>query len=146
MCFNKAMDTIAALKPTPETTKYSSSELQRLHAACSLLVAKMTNGLPELYKMLLIEGHSKRGTESVLANALHPMADNDNGGLKYISPELVANIRDCKYGLGWDTLYQNCHRGLSPFAVPHMSLCHPTGAASGAKPPRASLEHHNRRH
>ncbi len=30
----------------------------------------------------------------------------------------------CKYGLGWDTSYRNCHRGFSPFAVPHMSLRH----------------------
>jgi hypothetical protein len=81
MCFDKAMDTIVALKPTPKAKKYSSSELQRLRAACSLSVAEMANGLPELYKMLLIEGRSKRGTESVLANALRPTADNDNPGL-----------------------------------------------------------------
>jgi hypothetical protein len=123
-CFNKAMETIAALKPTAETKKYSVAELQRLRAACSLSVAEMATGLPELYRSLLTEGRSKRGTEAVLANALRPTADNDDPGLIYISPELVADIRDCKYGLGWDTSYRNCHRGISPFAVPHMSLRH----------------------
>jgi hypothetical protein len=123
-CFNKAMDTIAALKPTAETKKYSVAELQRLRAACSLSVAEMATSLPELYQSLLTEGRSKRGTEAVLANALRPTADNGDPGLIYISPELVADIKDCKYGLGWDTSYRNCHRGISPFAVPHMSLQH----------------------
>jgi hypothetical protein len=62
MCFDKVMDMIVALKPMPEAKKYSSSKLQQLCAACSLLVSKMATGLPELYKMMLIEGHSKRGT------------------------------------------------------------------------------------
>jgi hypothetical protein len=124
MCFDKVMETIAALKPTAETKKYSTAEMQRLRAACSLSVAEMANGLPDLYQSLLTEGRSKRGTEAVLANVLRPTADNDDPGLIYISPELVADIRDCKYGLGWDTSYRNCHRGLSPFAVPHMSLKH----------------------
>jgi hypothetical protein len=124
MCFDKAMETIAALKPSAETKKYTIAELQRLRAACSLLVAEMTTDLPDLYRSLLTEGRSKRGTEAVLANALRATADNDDPGLIYVSPELVADIRDCKYGLGWDTSYRNCHRGLSPFAVPHMSLKH----------------------
>ena len=46
-CFDKAMDTIAALKPTAETKKYSVAALQRLRAACSLSVAEMTTSLPE---------------------------------------------------------------------------------------------------
>jgi regulator of sigma D len=115
MCFDKAMDMIAALKPTPEAKKYSSSKLQRLRATCSLLVSEMANGLLELYKMLLIEGHSKRGTKSVLANALHPTAENDNPGLIYISPELVGNIRDCKYGL--DGTH---HTGIAIVAFPRL--------------------------
>jgi hypothetical protein len=123
-CFDKAMDTITALKPTAETKKYSIAERQHLWATCSLSVAEMATGLPELYGNLLAEGRSKRGTESVLANALRSTTGNDDPGLIYISPELVADVRDCKYGLGWDTLYRNCHRGIPPFAVPHMSLKH----------------------
>ena len=72
-------------------------------------MAEMATGLPTLYQSLLTEGRSKRGTEAVLANALRATADNDDPGLIYISPELVADIRDCKYGLGWDTSYRNCH-------------------------------------
>jgi hypothetical protein len=52
------------------------------------------------------------------------MKTRTDPGLVYISPELVSDIKDCKYGLGWDTSYRNCHRGISPFAVPHMSMRH----------------------
>jgi hypothetical protein len=58
---------------------------------------------------------------SVLAQALHPKEASGNLELIYISPELVADIKDCKYSLGWNTSYHNCHWGLSPFAVPYMS-------------------------
>jgi hypothetical protein len=122
-CFDKAMETVAALKAGPENKKYSTSELQRLRAACSLTVGEMSSDLPELHEKLLAEGRTKRGSEAVLAQALRP-DDSDDPGLIYISPELVADIRDCKFGLGWDTSYRHCHRGLSPFSVPHMSLKH----------------------
>jgi hypothetical protein len=123
-CFNKALETVAALKPVQEAKKYTTAELQRIRAACSLSVAEMGTILPPFHMRLLAEGRTKRGTESVLAQALRPRDDTDDPGLIYVSPELVADMMACKYGLGWDTSYRNCHRGLSPFAVPHMSLRH----------------------
>ena len=33
-------------------------------------------------------------------------------------------IKDCKYVLGWDMSYKNCHRGIYPFAAPQMYLGH----------------------
>jgi hypothetical protein len=123
-CFNKALETVAALKPTAEAKTYTTAELQRLRAACSLTVADMESSMPPFHARLLAEGRTKRGTEAVLAQALRPTDDSDDPGLIYVSPELVQDIMGCKYGLGWDTSYRNCHRGLSPFAVPHMSLKH----------------------
>jgi hypothetical protein len=116
-CFNKALETVTALFPPSEATAtkcyYTPAELQRLRAAaCLLTVPQMETSLPE-------------GTESVLAQALRSHhGDSDDPGLVYVSPELVSDIKDCKYGLGWDTSYKNCHRGISPFAVPHMSMKH----------------------
>jgi hypothetical protein len=123
-CFNRALETVAALKPVQEMRKYTTAELQRLRAACSLSVAEMDTLLPPFHARLLAEGRTKRGTESVLAQALRPRDDTDDPGLIYVSPKLVADMMACKYGLGSDTSYRNCHRGLSPFAVPHMSLRH----------------------
>jgi hypothetical protein len=126
-CFNKALETVAALRPPSEATatkRYTPAELQRLRSACSLTVPEMATALPSFYKQLLTEGRTKKGTEAVLAHALRPQADTGDPGMVYVSPELVSNIKDCKYGLGWDTSYRNCHRGISPFAVPHMSMKH----------------------
>jgi hypothetical protein len=126
-CFNKALETVAALRPVSEaaaTKKYTPAELQRLRAACSLTVLQMETALPSFHEQLLTEGRTKKGTESVLAQALRPRGDTDDPGLVYVSTELINDIKECKYGLGWDTSYRNCHRGISPFAVPHMSMKH----------------------
>jgi hypothetical protein len=84
----------------------------------------MDTCLPPFHAQLLAEGRTKRGTEAVLAQALQPMDNTDDPGLIYISPELVQDIMGCKHGLGWNTSFRSCHRGLSPFAVPHMSFRH----------------------
>jgi hypothetical protein len=97
---------------------------QRLPAACFLSVLEMTTGLPKIYQSLLTQGRSKRVAEAVLDNTLKPTEENDDPGLLYILSKLVANICDCKYGLGWDTLHRNYHCVISLFAVPHMSLRH----------------------
>jgi hypothetical protein len=126
-CFNKALETVAALRPISETAatkKYTPAELRRLRAACSLNITEMESALPDFHEQLLTEGRTKKGTESVLAQALRPQGDTDDPGLVYVSAELVSDVKECKYGLGWDTSYRNCHRGISPFAVPHMSMKH----------------------
>jgi hypothetical protein len=95
-----------------------------LQAACSLTVAGMEAGLPNLHAKILEEGRTTKGVEAVLAHALRPAEDHDDPGLVYVSPELVTDVKNCKYGLGWDTSYRNCHQGISPFAVPYMSMKH----------------------
>ena len=70
----------------------------------------------------MAKGHTKLETEAVLTQALRPYKHSDNPGIIYVSPELVTDIKYCKYGLGWDNSYKNCHRGIYPFAIPRMSL------------------------
>jgi hypothetical protein len=126
-CFNKALEMVAALRPPSETAatrRYTPAKMQRLRAACSLTVPEMETSLPTFLEQLLTEGRTKKGTEAVLAQALCPRNDTDGPGLVYVSLELVSDIKNCKYGLGWDTSYRNCHRGISPFAVPHMPMRH----------------------
>ncbi len=82
----------------------------------------MRQNRPPVQHQLLAEGRTKRGAETVLAQALRPDEHSDDPGLIYVSPELVSDIKECKYGLGWDTSYKNCHRGLSPISVPLISI------------------------
>jgi hypothetical protein len=42
----------------------------------------------------------------------------------YVLPELISDIKECKYGLGWDASYRNCHQGIFLFAVPCMLMKH----------------------
>jgi hypothetical protein len=126
-CFNKALKTVAALRPISETAAiktYTPAELRRLRAACSLNITEMESALPDFHEQLLTKGRTKKGTDSALAQALRPQGDNNDPGLVYVSAELVSDVEECKYRLGWDTSYRNCHRGISPFAVPHMSMKH----------------------
>ena len=78
--------------------------------------------MPPFNQQLLAEGRTERGAEAVLVKALNPGNHSDDPGLIYVSPELVSSIKYCKYGLGWDTLYKDYHRVISPFVVPHMYL------------------------
>jgi hypothetical protein len=123
--FNKVLETVAALRPAQgETKKYSSAELQRLRAACLLTVAEMDTQLQEIHALLREEGRTTKSGQAVLAHTLQPIEEQDDPGLVYISPELVAEVKNCKYRLGWDTSYRNCHCRISPFTVPHMSMKH----------------------
>jgi hypothetical protein len=64
----------------------------------------MITSLPPLHHQLLAKGRMKRGAEGVLAQqALHPDEHSDDRGLIYVSPELVAGIKECKYSTGWGT-------------------------------------------
>jgi hypothetical protein len=40
------------------------------------------------------------------------MTEETNPWTIYVSPELVKDIKDCKYGLGWDCSFETCHRSL----------------------------------
>ena len=122
--FEKALETVAALKPAYKTRKYNNVELRCLIAPCSLTEAELVTSLPFFHKKLMSEGHTKRGTDAVLTQELHPYKKSEYSGLIYVSPEMVTDIKHCRYGLGLDASYKNCHRGLRPFTVPHMSLFH----------------------
>ena len=79
------------------------------------------------HQKLLAEGHTKRDTEALISQALRLDEHIDNPRLIYVSPELVDDLKDCKYRLGCYTSYKNNHRGISTFYVPHMSLHHQQG-------------------
>jgi hypothetical protein len=98
-CFNKALETVAALRPISEaaaTKKYTHAELRRLGAACSLSIPEMESALPDFHEQLLTEGRTKKGTELVVAQALRPQGDTNDPRLVYVSAELVRDVKECK--------------------------------------------------
>jgi hypothetical protein len=116
-CFNKALETVAALRPISEvaaTKKCTPGELRRLRAMCSLSIPEMEFALPSFHEQLRGRGPPRKGQK--------PYLPTNDPGLVYVPAKLVSNVKECKYGLSWDTLYRNCHQGNSTFAVPHMSM------------------------
>ena len=93
----------------------------RILAACSLTKATYKGSVPPIYAEMLAEGCSKVAVDAILNLRLKPYAHSDNPVLIYVSPELVRDIKELKFGLGLDITYQTCHRVLSPFVVPHTS-------------------------
>jgi hypothetical protein len=56
----------------------------------------MLTNLPPFHHLLLAEGRTKQGAETVLAQALRPDKHSDDPGLIYVTPELVADVKECK--------------------------------------------------
>ena len=123
-CFNKAPETLAGLEPADKARKYNDTEIRCVRTACSLPEVELRKILTISHKKLLSEGRTKRGNKIVLTKELLPDENSDNPGLIYVYPDLVSDIKNCRYGLGWDISYKKNHRGLYPFAVPYMSLVH----------------------
>ena len=51
--FEKALETVAALKPEDKTRKYTDEELRCLRAACSLIEAKLMTSLTIYHNKIL---------------------------------------------------------------------------------------------
>ena len=111
---------MVALNPTVNMNKCSGLGLRCLRAAYLLTKDKMLTSMPLFHQQLLEEGCTERGVEAVLSQALRSGKHSNEPRLIYITSELISDIKNCKYGLGWDTLYKNCHMGPPPFAVLHM--------------------------
>ena len=55
--------------------------------------------------------------EAVLQNFLLPTDEEMDPAKAYVSPELVRDIKDLRFGYDNDLLFENCRRGISPFAA-----------------------------
>jgi hypothetical protein len=123
--FDAALQTMLALKPQTESTNksYTTLEMKKLRASMSLLPAEMDTDMPIMHAQLLQEGRSKKGTAAVLHQFMITQADCDFPSLTWLSPDLIRDIQECNYG-DFDISGDKCDRGISPFAVPAMSLKH----------------------
>jgi len=98
--------------------KFMEFEHQRIIAACSLTEDQYEASDPPIYAAILAEGRTKVAVKTMLNLHLRLDITSDNPVLIYVSLELVWDVKELKFGLGWDIAYQTCHHGLSPFAVP----------------------------
>jgi hypothetical protein len=129
-CFNKALETVAALHPPPFRKRQRRGSA--LRSSCGTYGPRAHSAFRKWKRLSQSftsncsrKGGPKKGAETVLAQALHPQGDTNDRGLVYISAELVSDVKECKYGLGWDTPYRNCqHQEISSFTMSHTSMKH----------------------
>jgi hypothetical protein len=117
----EAMKGMRAADRASQVPKFTDLEKRRILSACSLTAADWGNE-PPFYSALMTEGRTKLAVQALLQSSLRPDANTDDPVLIYISPELVKDIKDLQFGSSYDIAYRTCHRGLTPFSVPHTSI------------------------
>ena len=89
-----------------------------------ILELSMDQDLPAIYATMLVEGRTLPKVEAVLQNFLLPTDEELDPVKVYVSPELVHDIKDLSFGYDDDLSFENCHRGISPFAVMAVAMEH----------------------
>ena len=114
-----------AISPRGESKEYSPYERLRIRRACGLILELSTDrDLPAIYATMLVEGRTVPKVEAVLQNFLLPTDEELDPVKVYVSPELVRDIKDLRFGYDNDLSFENCHRGISPFAVMAVAMEH----------------------
>jgi hypothetical protein len=108
-----------------ESKEYSPYERNRIRAACGLVLGLSSErDFPSIYATMLTEGRTVSKVEAVLQNYLAPTSEELDPVRIYVSPELVRDIKELKFGYDNDLSFENCHRGISPFCVMSVTVEH----------------------
>jgi hypothetical protein len=117
----EAMKGMRAADRVSQLPKFTDLEKRRILSACSLGATDWGDE-PPFFSAMITEGRTKSSVQTLLQSAFRADANTDDPVLIYISPELVKDIKELQFGAGFDIAYRTCHRGLTPFAVPHTSI------------------------
>ena len=108
-----------------ESKEYSPYEKTRIMVACGLFAELATErDFPSIYATMLVEGRTLTRIEAVLQNYLLPTVEDLDPVRIYVSPELVRDVKELRFGYDNDLSFENCHRGISPFCVMAVTVEH----------------------
>jgi hypothetical protein len=103
--------------------EYTTLETSKIQAACSLTDAQWLTDLPELYPRMLEEGRTSARVKALLEDVFQP---DDIYSLSavhiHVTADLAKDIKELNFGYNNDLTYDNCHRGISPFAMIGVSM------------------------
>jgi hypothetical protein len=98
-------------------------ETSKIQAACSLTDAQWLTDLPDLYPRMLEEGRTTARVKALLGDVFQP---DDIYSLSavhiQVTADLAKDVKELNFGHNYDLTYNNCHRGLSPFAMIGVSM------------------------
>lgn len=106
-------------QPDRSKKSYTEGEKSLIRAACSL---NEGSPIPLCLEELIKEGRTTAGVTRVLQKRLRPRIDSDNPTRIFLSADLVKDIKDLNFAFDGEVDFEDCHRGLSPFAVPYSAL------------------------
>lgn len=108
-----------------ESKEYPPYEKVRICVACGLFPEfSSERDFPSIYATMLVEGRTLTKIEAVLQNYLLLTEEELDPVKIYVSPELVRDVKELRYGYDNDLSYENCHRGISPFCVMAVTVEH----------------------
>ena len=116
-----------AVVATTSTNKglkeYSPYEEHCICLACGLHLGLYSEAdFPPIHATMLVEGRTLPKVETMLKNYLTATADELDPVKIYVSPELVRDVKELRFGYDNDLSFENCHRGISPFCVMAVSV------------------------
>lgn len=114
----KAMKDLEAKKPKES---YTNFEKRCILAACSLREDEWDQA-PPIYEEINEGGRSTRIVKSLLQQRLSIDNHSDDPVLIHVSSEMVADVKELRFATDYSLSYTTCHRGITPFAVPHTAL------------------------
>jgi hypothetical protein len=108
---------------TSREKEYTTLETSKIQAACGLTDAQWLTDLPELYPRMLEEGRTSARVKALLEDVFQP---DDIYSLSavhiHVTADLAKDVKELNFGYNNDLTYDNCHRGISPFAMIGVSM------------------------
>eukprot|EP00978_Attheya_sp_CCMP212_P045823 scaffold361998_cov64-Attheya_sp.AAC.1 len=102
---------------------FSELEHLKIRLALGLKVAQYEQAVfvPELFTMMLTEGRTMTTLTEILRKVLTPDEQDDHPVSIFVARDMALDLKALNFGLGGDTSYATCHRGIPPFAVAAVS-------------------------
>ena len=120
--FDRACETVAAIQGRMSggtRTEYTAGERLLLRAAGS---RRQDQDLVPLHQQILDEGRKKTAIARVLSRRLQPRRGADFPTRIYVSSDMISDVLALNFCHDGEAVFEDCHRGTTPFAVPHTAL------------------------
>jgi hypothetical protein len=102
--------------------KYAYHEKLSILAACGLHPGDW-NQVPPIYNKITQDGRTVSAVRVALEQEYRDtVLTSEIPSSVFFSTQLVSDVKDIKFGWQDSQAYASCHRGMSPFALPHTSI------------------------
>jgi hypothetical protein len=102
--------------------KFATHEKVKILAACGLHEGEWDQA-PPIYDKITEDGRTKAAVRDAMEREYRTttmVAEFPSS--VFLSTQLVTDIKDLKFGWQGSSAFDSCHRGISPFSVPHSSI------------------------